>query len=574
MPRTLDLSGLADPHGWFADPEEFLVFVNNYVRSHKNRLDKLWLYYTDEEMRLCIETKGTENGRNIVTGQEIGLPYRISGLNYFRNHWSVSPSSSDEAKLDLARKEPVTENECGWRADTFVDWLHGERDGTPRASLESEAESEELQKQIIDLLTAVAEGQSEPDWLRQWATQSAVFGFVDVDVRLKEGVEVVREVSKDADGKPVQDAKGNPVLSGPVLSVTWEGEVVAEGDFDTFGKMLDWHIATPQSVVPLVNPLDVAELWGWALAYNTIKRPFSAAAQNKPFAKSKAESTPWLEVITPEVHRVFMKGDDGWEMVSSVLVLSDGLPVVHKQHKPVRGAYAGTGVIGPLIPMQDELNIRLSDRSNKITYQSHQQYLGKRVDDFENKPIGPSVMWSVDDAEASIEAIGGNTSDPGADKHIDDVRDGMSRISCIPPIAAGDVKDQLGNLTSGTALRVVLRGLLARLSAQRTVDNRAISQIARITLDIADAIGVLPTEPEDRGVVATWTKTIELDESERLDNSIRKQALGVPREVIWREDLGADDEQIAEWTQAANDQAARDAASMTFPKNDNEDEIT
>ena len=60
----------------------------------------------------------------------------------------------------------------------------------------------------------------------------------------------------------------------------------------------------------------------------------------------------------------------------------------------------GMGDVEPLIGLQDELNTRLSDRANRVTMTSFQMYLGKGIDDFVKRPIGPGQMWATDNLSA------------------------------------------------------------------------------------------------------------------------------------------------------------------------------
>ena len=46
-----------------------------------------------------------------------------------------------------------------------------------------------------------------------------------------------------------------------------------------------------------------------------------------------------------------------------------GLPVVHVQNMPLPGSYEGLSDVEPLVALQYELNTRLSDRANRVTYQ-------------------------------------------------------------------------------------------------------------------------------------------------------------------------------------------------------------
>src|SRR5438309_146938 len=78
------------------------------------------------------------------------------------------------------------------------------------------------------------------------------------------------------------------------------------------------------------------------------------------------------------------------------------VPLVHVQNTAVPFQYSGGSDVEPLIPLQDELNTRLSDRANRITLQSFKMYLGKGVDNFDTLPVAPGRMWVTDNEKADV----------------------------------------------------------------------------------------------------------------------------------------------------------------------------
>ena len=65
------------------------------------------------------------------------------------------------------------------------------------------------------------------------------------------------------------------------------------------------------------------------------------------------------------------------------------IPLVHIQNTAVPFEYSGGSDVEPLLPLQDELNTRLSDRAHRITMQSFKMYLGKCVEGFGDMPVSP-----------------------------------------------------------------------------------------------------------------------------------------------------------------------------------------
>jgi len=215
------------------------------------------------------------------------------------------------------------------------------------------------------------------------------------------------------------------------------------------------------------------------------------------------------------------------------------VPVVHIQNIPLPGNYTGLSDVEPLVPLQDELNTRLSDRAHRVTYQSFKMYLGKGIDDFLERPVGPGQMWATHNLNASIEEFGSDDTTPSENAHIDEVRQAMDKISSVTSLAAGLIRGGVGNLTSATALKILFSGLLARTSRKRLTYGAGIGKIAELVLQWLDGAGVLKTTPADRAIEIHWPSPLPIDEGEQLRNAQIKAQLGVPPDRILAE-LGYD----------------------------------
>jgi hypothetical protein len=195
----------------------------------------------------------------------------------------------------------------------------------------------------------------------------------------------------------------------------------------------------------------------------------------------------------------------------------------------------GLGDVEPLIGLQDELNTRLSDRAYRVTMSSFQMYLGKGIEDFVKRPVGPGQMWATDNQEASIETFGGDMAAPSEESHISEVREALDKISGISPVAAGLIRGKVGNLTSAVALRLTLMALLARTDRKRAVLTRVIGEIVRLGLGALDKAGIVKSASGDREIDVNWPTALPESEMDRLNEAKAKVELGVPREVVLRE---------------------------------------
>jgi hypothetical protein len=211
------------------------------------------------------------------------------------------------------------------------------------------------------------------------------------------------------------------------------------------------------------------------------------------------------------------------------------VPVVHIQNLTLPGRYEGAGDVEPLIPLQDELNTRLSDRAHRVTFQSFKMYLGRGIENFENRPVAPGRMWATDNPEASIEEFGGDASSPSEDAHIAQLREALDKTSGVTPLVAGLLQDRLGNLTSATALKVTLMGTLARVERKRITYGEGLVRLNRLILSLLDRTGIFPNAPEERRTRLRWPSPLPENQREALEEARMKLELGVPRASVLKE---------------------------------------
>ncbi len=208
-------------------------------------------------------------------------------------------------------------------------------------------------------------------------------------------------------------------------------------------------------------------------------------------------------------------------------VLGDVVPIAHVQNVSQPFEYGGIGEVEPLVGLQDELNTRLSDRANRVTLQSFRMYLAKGVESFDAASVGPGMVWSTNNPDASISAFGGDLSNPGEESHIGEIREAMDKVSGVPPVAGGVVRAKIGNLSSANALRVTLMGLIAKTERKRVTYGRGMERIGSLILRALDEAGVARVPVGERGVRSVWPGYAFESESDCLDAAAQKRDLGV-----------------------------------------------
>ncbi len=488
----LDLGRFGDPD---LDPDFVLHLVRDEAPARALHFGRLWAYYRNDLSPLGTGLDRSALGpgvdranlRPYVQAQEFGLPARITGRS--RLGWG----GGAEPEPGLSRKEVVIENDIGWRIDTGVHFLAGK---PPRIeSLAAEAATRRRVESALDDMWAASGGLA---LVQEIALLGAVYGFVDLVVRTR----------------PTGGGHGPDSAAVAVEA-----------------------IEAPR-VLPILDETDYRRLRYWVQTFrrqaNRLSPPGGAFRRRPGRAPAEVDV---LEVLGPAWWQRYETAPEGGPGV----LVAEGpnplgrVPVVHVQNLANPMHYEGTGEVEPLVGLQDELNTRLSDRAGRVTFQSFKMYLGKGIDGFEDRPVAPGRMWSTDNPEASIEAFGGDAESPSEEAHIDEVRQAMDKVSGVTPLAAGLLRDSIGNLTSATALKVVLMGTLARLQRKRTTYGEGIVETNRLVLAALDSLGTLRTRPEDRETRLHWPDPLPEDTARKLADAKAKRDLGVPAETVLEE---------------------------------------
>jgi len=489
----------------FADPDLDEEFVEHLVREEAPEralhLGRLWAYYKNDLTPLGTGLPHAERdeawlacSRPYYQAQEFGLPARITGRSHLGYGGTGVPQPA------ITRKEVVIENDIGWRIDTGVHFLAGK---TP--THESLARRPQDARQIEAALTAVWDSSGGMALLQEMALLGAVYGFVDLVVRAR------------PDGE----------ATGPESAAGLPPEILA-------GRTVSLEAVEPPRVLPILDEHDYRRLRCWIQVFRRQANRLGGAGALARLLGRGIRRPEEVEVVE-------ILGPTWWQRYEDGVLAAEGenplgrIPVVHVQNFAHPMHYEGTGEVEPLIPLQDELNTRLSDRANRVTFQSFKMYLGRGVDGFEDRPVAPGRMWSTDNPEASIEEFGGDAASPSESAHIDQLREAMDKTSGVTPLAAGLLRDQLGNLTSATALKVVLMGTLARLERKRVTYGAGLIEANRLILDTLDRFGVLKTAPEDRATRLHWPSPLPEDIAGKLAEAKAKRELGVPAEQVLRE---------------------------------------
>jgi len=491
-------------HETTIDDELVTLLVHQHREQVLPGLERLWAYYRNE-----LDYGAGDEHRPYRAAQQRGLPARLT-----RPRIDVSGGG---------RREIVIENDIAWRVHTLVDFMFGKP-----IAIQSLAADRDKARLIERALGAAFDANGGVCFFQDLALLGSVYGHVDVLLRAEGMTAEGGRSRRDRGGSEKGMAPGD----GPA-SNSREAEAAV---IEHASRLVLETVEAPRAI-PILDPADYRRLIAYIVHYTQVlnrvdRTSFLARLIDGGGSRRGRQATVDVtELWTAQSQRLWRDGEHAGETTNTL----GRLPIVHMQNLPQPLYYEGLSEVEPLIPLQDELNTRLSDRANRVTLQSFKMYLGKRVERFIERPIGPGQMWMTDDPEASIESFGGDAESPSESAHIEEIREAMDKMSGVTPVAAGLLRQKVGNLTSENALRITLMGLLAKTEKKRVTYGRGIAALCELMLHALDAAGVLRTTAEDRRVSLHWPSAIPEDESKRLRDAQVKLELGVPREQVLAE---------------------------------------
>ena len=444
-----------------------------------------------------------ESGRCYVQAQEYGLPSRITGLA----HGPQSGVFGSRALKDIQRKEVVIENDIAWRVNAAADFLFGKP-----LSLISRAADGRKREDIEAILKALFAANGGTGFFQDMAVLGSVYGFVDCFLR---------------PGAPLTERLTSvSVPSLPLASVL------------QLAQAIDLELIEAPRALPVLDEDDYRAIRCYVQHFHQRKNAVGARGSflsrllgGAGYRADARQVVAVTEITSPkhwqryEDKELVAEGDVPWGF----------LPVVHIQNVAQPYYYEGVSDVEPLIPLQDELNTRLSDRASRITFQSFKMYLGKGIEGFEDKPISPGRMWHTDNPDASIQEFGGDAAAPSEDLHIAEIREAMDKTSGVTPAMAGILKDRLGNLTSAVALRLTFMGMLSKNERKRHTYSEGLKRICRMALSILDTANVYQTSDQERDMEIVFASPMPEDTMEKLQEAQIKRQLGVPAELVLKE---------------------------------------
>ena len=471
---------------------------------------RLWDYYQNQmysTMGLsAADAKLNESARTYIQAQEIGLPARITGIK----RTEMSGLLGGKAVADIERKEVVIENDIGWRINAMVDFLFGKG-----VDIVSRAEDKNRRAEIDKIIKQIFSINGGVRFFQDMAVLGAVYGFVDCIVRPGQKIiDYYSNAPNTSSSSKVSTGQIIELVSDCILELIEAPRALPVLDERDFRK-INFYV---QHFIEQKN--DVA-----------VEGSFLRRLLGGKGSSTTRQSAAVTEIIAP----------DWWQRYEEKQLIAEGpnvagiVPIVHIQNLAQPLYYEGTSDVEPLIPLQDELNTRLSDRASRITFQAFKMYLAKGIEGVENRTVSPGRMWCTDNPDASIEQFGGDSAMPSEDTHIAEIRESLDKASGVTPVVAGVLKDKIGNLTSGVALQMTLMGMLARTERKRFTYGQGLKEIAAMVMHLLDVTNVYRNSKDERAFDVMFPDPLPENTLEKLNEAKLKKELGVPAEQVLRE---------------------------------------
>jgi len=509
MGFELDIFYAADKGELDTDFLEWLV--DEHSIDIQRHFTKLWDYYANPMYEIsntgAYDRKVNESGRYYVQAQEYGLPSRITGLVHSGNAGVLGA----RAVKDVQRKEVVIENDIAWRVNAAVDFLFGKP-----VSFVSRSPDSQKRAEVESILKAVFGANGGIGFFQDMAVLGSVYGFVDCLVR---------------PGTDIFECTSDSSFSSPSKKLSFE-------DVLQLARTITLELIEAPRALPVLDENDYKKIRFYIQHFcqknNALSRKNSFLAGLFPWCRRSGDERQTVAVTE-------ITSDSAWQRYEDKQLVAEGespwgfLPVVHIQNIAQPYYYEGLSDIEPLIPLQDELNTRLSDRASRITFQSFKMYLGKGIEGFEDRPVSPGRMWHTDNPDAAIEEFGGDASTPSESLHITEIREAIDKASGVTPVVAGVLKNKLGNLTSAVALKLTLMGMLSKNERKKFTYSEGLKKICAMILGILDKANIYNSSDADREVEIIFPSPLPENMTEKLNEAKMKKELGVPAEQVLRE---------------------------------------
>lgn len=212
------------------------------------------------------------------------------------------------------------------------------------------------------------------------------------------------------------------------------------------------------------------------------------------------------------------------------------IPFVHVPNLAPPGSPWGLSELEDLIPLNRELEDRLSDQSDTIRYHADPPVIFKGVREHSDLAVGPGTVWDVP-ADAQVDLLEWRGQAPAVDRHIERVLRALYDVGDAPRSSFGDTEQPF----SGVALETQLQPIVQRTLRRRAVWEPALRRIAEYALRLAeqfDLDGATPGVYAPYRVRIRWLPMLPRDDDAEANRNIALTSAGLRSHRSAMEALG------------------------------------
>jgi hypothetical protein len=196
------------------------------------------------------------------------------------------------------------------------------------------------------------------------------------------------------------------------------------------------------------------------------------------------------------------------------------IPFVHIPNARPANEFWGVSDLKDMVPLNRELNERMSDMADVIRFHSDPPVIFKGVSEHSSLAVGPGTVWDVPEG-AGVELLEWRGQAPAVSEHIERVMRALHDVAETPKTAFGDS----GRLLSGVALETELQPLIQKTLRKRAWWNAGLRRRNRYLLRIAELKGLGNFAPYRSRVI--WPPLLPTDDEAEVRNNVALVSAGL-----------------------------------------------
>jgi SPP1 Gp6-like portal protein/uncharacterized protein DUF4055 len=204
-----------------------------------------------------------------------------------------------------------------------------------------------------------------------------------------------------------------------------------------------------------------------------------------------------------------------------------GIPFVHVPNLPMANEPWGVSDLVDLIPINREINERISDEADVIRFHADPPIVFQGVTDHADLAVGPGTVWDLP-SDADVKLLEWHGQSVAVGEHIDRLYRSLYEVMETPRTAFGDG----GGALSGVALEMELRPIVQRTLRKRVWWTRALRRRSALVLELARRYGIgkggaALSRVEAQRIRVLWPPMLPKDDVAEVANQVSLVTAGL-----------------------------------------------